>query len=237
MNPSPHRIALIIPALNEAESIGRQLAEIPEGLVQQTIVADNGSRDGTAEIAAAAGADVVHEPRKGYGSACLRGIAHIRSDITALLFLDADLSHAPQDIEALVREFNAGDWDMVLGSRVLGPAAPGSLTPVQRFGNRLTARLIQWVWAVRFTDLGPLRIISRAALERLHMSDPDFGWTVEMQVKVARCGMKFKEVPVAYRVRKFGKSKVSGTLEGSARAGLKIFWTVYRVWREGTTPC
>jgi len=235
MAPHSHRIAAIIPALNEAESIGRQLAEIPPGLVAQTIVADNGSTDSTVMIAEGAGAEVVREPRRGYGSACLAGLGRLQADITAVLFLDADLSHAPEDIEQIVRVFVQGDWDLIVGSRVLGPAEPGSLTPVQRFGNWLTTRLIRWLWGAKFTDLGPLRIVSRAALDRLKMRDPDFGWTVEMQVKAAQMGLRFTEIPVRYRCRRFGVSKVSGNIVGSARAGFKILTTVFRAWRGSMT--
>lgn len=231
MSEAHHRIGLIIPALNEAESIGRQIAEIPAGLVAQTLVVDNGSTDSTQAVAARAGAEVVHEPRRGYGSACLAGIAKLRSEITAVLFLDADLSHAPEDIARIVRAFDGSDWDLIIGSRVLGRAEPGALTPVQRFGNWLTTRLIRWAWGVSFTDLGPLRIVSRDALRRMEMSDPDFGWTVEMQVKAARLGLRVTEIPVAYRRRKYGQSKIAGTVTGSARAGFKILWTVYRAWR------
>lgn len=232
MSQTHHRIALIIPALNEAESIGQQLAEIPPTLAAQTIVVDNGSTDSTAANAESAGAEVVREPRRGYGSACLAGLAQLRPDITAVLFLDADLSHAPQDLERIVRVGEEENWDLVVGSRVLGPSESGSLTPVQRFGNWLTTRLIRSLWGARFTDLGPLRMVTREALGKLEMRDPDFGWTVEMQVKAARLGLRFIEIPVAYRRRRFGKSKVSGTFAGSARAGFKILWTVYRAWRE-----
>jgi glycosyltransferase involved in cell wall biosynthesis len=231
-----HRVALIIPALNEAEGIGRQLAEIPAGLAEQIIVADNGSTDDTAAVAARAGAEVASAPRRGYGSACQAGLARLRPEITAVLFMDADLSHEPRDVEAVVRMFEQGEWDMVLGSRLLGRAEPGALTPVQRFGNWLTTRLLRWIWGAEFTDLGPLRIVSREALHRLAMHDPDFGWTVEMQAKAASLGLRCKEIPVAYRCRKFGRSKVAGTISGSARAGIKILWTVYRVWREQGSP-
>ncbi len=231
--PNPaHHIALIIPALDEAESIGRQLEEIPLGLAAQTIVVDNGSSDRTPELAREAGAEVVSEPRRGYGRACLAGLDHLRPDVTAILFLDADLSHAPQDIEKLAAVFCKGGWDMVVGSRVLGRAEPGALTPVQRFGNWLTTRLIRWIWGASFTDLGPLRILTREALRRLEMQDPDFGWNVEMQVKAARLGLKFTEVPVTYRRRRYGRSKISGTISGSARAGAKILWTVYKSWHD-----
>ena len=223
-------IALIIPALDEAESIGRQLDEIPRSLFAQTIVVDNGSTDGTADAARNAGAEVVREPRRGYGRACQTGLAHLRPQIKAVAFMDADLSCAPPDVERLARFFSAGEWDMVVGSRVLGRAEPGSLTPVQRFGNWLTTRLIRWIWGVPFTDLGPLRILSREALERLDLRDPDFGWNVEMQVKAAQLQLRCAEIPVNYRRRRFGRSKISGTFVGSARAGAKILWTVYECW-------
>ena len=231
MPANPNRIAVIIPALNEAESIGRQLGEIPPGLLAQIIVVDNGSTDSTGEVAQRSGAEVVRAPRRGYGSASLAGIAKLRPEITAVLFLDADLSHSPEDIERMVRAFDGGDWDLIIGSRVLGQAEPGALAPVQRFGNWLTTRLIRWIWDASFTDLGPLRIVSCDALRRMEMSDPDFGWTVEMQVKAARLGLRFAEIPVAYQRRRFGASKISGTVLGSARAGITILSTVYRAWR------
>jgi len=227
-----HRIALIIPALNEAESIGRQLADVPRDLFSQIIVVDNGSTDRTGEVAREAAAEVVCEPRRGYGRACQAGLAHLGSEITAVVFMDADLSHEPQDVERLVRFFADGEWDMVVGSRVLGMAEPGSLTPAQRFGNWLTTRLIRWIWGVSFTDLGPLRILSTDALARLDPRDNDFGWNVEMQIKAARLGLKYAEIPVNYRRRRFGRSKISGTIAGSVRAGIKILWNVYRGWKE-----
>jgi glycosyltransferase involved in cell wall biosynthesis len=236
MPQTRHHIALIIPALNEAESIGRQLGEIPPNVVAQTLVVDNGSTDSTAEVARRSGAEVVREPRRGYGSACLAGMARLRPDITAVLFLDADLSHSPQDVAKILGAFDGGDFDMILGSRVLGQAEPGALTPVQRFGNWLTTRLIRWIWGATFTDLGPLRIVSLDALRRLEMCDPDLGWTVEMQVKAARMGMRFAEIPVVYRQRRFGQSKISGTILGSARAGIKILWTVFCAWRRPSRP-
>jgi len=225
------RFALIIPALNEAESIGRQLGQLPRGLFAQIIVVDNGSVDATAEVAHAAGAQVVHERRRGYGQACQTGLEHLRPEITAVIFMDADLSDDPADVERLMRAAEEGGWDLVVGSRVLGRAEPGSLTPVQRFGNWLTTRLIRWIWHAAFTDLGPLRVVRRDALRRLNLRDRDFGWNVEMQAKAARLGLKVTEIPVNYRRRAFGKSKVSGTLRGSVRAGVKILWTVYRCWR------
>ena len=223
--------ALIIPALNEAESIGVVLSRLPSGLFSQVIVVDNGSDDGTSEVAQAAGAEVVQEPRRGYGQACLAGLAHLTPQVHAVAFMDADLSDDPTDLERLVRLFEQGEWDMVIGSRVLGSPEPGSLTSLQRFGNWLTTLLIRKLWHVSFTDLGPMRILSRQALNRLNLQDRDFGWTVEMQAKAARLRLRLTEAPVKYFRRRLGKSKVSGTLRGSVCAGAKILLTVYRCWR------
>ena len=225
------RYALIIPALDEADSIACALAEVPRNLFAQVIVVDNGSRDRTAEVARAAGAEVVSEPRRGYGQACLAGLARLKPEITAVAFMDADLSDDPRDLERLVRHFEERACDLVIGSRVLGEAEPGSLTPVQRFGNWLTTRLIRWIWGVSFTDLGPMRMVSRQALARLDLCDRNFGWNVEMQAKAAALGLLVSEVAVSYRKRRFGRSKISGTIRGSFRAGVKILWTVFRCMR------
>jgi len=223
--------ALIIPALNEAETIGLVLKALPRGLFSQIIVVDNGSDDGTSEVAQAAGAEVVREPRRGYGQACLAGLAHLAPQVDAVAFMDADLSDEPTDLEQLVRLFATGHWDMIIGSRVLGNPEPGSLTLLQRFGNWLATLLIRKIWHVSFTDLGPMRILSRPALERLNLQDHDFGWNVEMQAKAARLRLRVTETPVKYFRRRHGKSKISGTLQGSLRAGAKILLTVYRCWR------
>ena len=216
--------------MNEGESIGRVLAQIPNGLFSQVIVVDNGSEDGTAEVARAGGAWVVREPRRGYGRACLAGLDQLHREIVAVAFMDADLSDDPGDLARIVQLFTEGPWDLVLGSRVLGNPQPGSLTPLQRFGNWVSTRLIRWLWHVRFTDLGPMRMISRRALDRLRLQDQDFGWNVEMQAKAARLRLRVLEIPVRYRRRASGRSKISGTLTGSVRAGLKIIWTIYRCW-------
>jgi glycosyltransferase involved in cell wall biosynthesis len=228
----PQQYALIIPACDEAESIRLLLPLIPRGTFDQVIVVDNGSRDRTAAVAREAGAEVVSEPRRGYGRACLAGLAHIHQEISAVAFMDADLADDAEDLQKLAEVFKKGDWDLVIGSRVLVAAERGSLAPVQRFGNWLATRLIRLLWGARFTDLGPLRIARRDVLTRLDVRDGDFGWNVEMQAKAARSGLKVIEVPVRYRRRRFGRSKISGTVWGSARAGLKILWTIYRCWRE-----
>jgi glycosyltransferase involved in cell wall biosynthesis len=228
----PRKYALIIPALNEEEAIGVLLRQIPRALFARIIVVDNGSADGTATVAREAGAEVVIEPRRGYGRACLAGIAALSPGTSAVVFMDADLSDDPLDLTCLVRRFENDALDLAIGSRVLGSSEPGSLTPLQRFGNWLTTSLIRSIWKVSFTDLGPLRMIDCDALERLRLRDPDFGWNVEMQAKAARLRLRMGEIPVQYRRRRFGKSKISGTITGSVRAGAKILWTVYRCWRS-----
>lgn len=225
---------VVIPALNEERSIGRVLEKIPAGLVRCVVVADNGSTDSTARVAAAAGAAVVTEPRRGYGSACLAGIRYSASldpppDIVA--FLDADYSDHPDELGRVLEPITAGRADLVIGSRVLGKREPGSLLPQARFGNFLAAVLIRLLYRVRITDLGPFRAIRADALETLSMADPDFGWTVEMQVKAARAGLRVEEVPVSYR-RRIGESKITGTLTGSVRAGWKILATIFRYARS-----
>ena len=228
--------ALIIPALNEAESVGLVVQQLPPGLFLQVIVVDNGSQDATAVVARAAGAHVISEPRRGYGQASLAGLAELRPDIDAVAFMDADLSDDPKDLGGLAEFFDQADYDLVIGSRVMGQAEPGSLTPVQRFGNWLTTLLIRSIWHVSFTDLGPMRILSVGALKRLRLRDRDFGWNVEMQAKAAKMGLRVAEIPVRYRRRRFGRSKISGTVWGSLRAGVKILWTVYRCWRLREEP-
>ncbi|MBU2580416.1 MAG: glycosyltransferase family 2 protein [Alphaproteobacteria bacterium] len=213
------RIGVVIPALDEEEAIGKVIADIP-GFADAIVVADNGSRDGTAEMARAAGAIVVREDEAGYGAACLAGLA-VLPPVDIVVFLDGDYSDYPQDLAQLVDPIVAGKADLVIGSRILGGAEPGALTPQQVFGNWLATRLIAIIWGERFTDLGPFRAIRFEALAGLDMADRDFGWTVEMQVKAARAGLACHEVPVRYRKR-IGTSKISGTIRGTIKAGLKI---------------
>ncbi len=225
------RYALIIPALNEADSIGRLIGQVPRGLFAQMIVVDNGSQDSTAEAARAAGAEVVEEPQRGYGRACVAGLARVLPETSSVAFIDADLSDDPADLKPLLHTLEEGQWDLVIGSRVLGQAERGSLTFLQRFGNWLATRLIRFLWGVSFTDLGPLRVLRMDALRRLALRDRNFGWNVEMQAKAARLGLRVTELPVSYRRRPFGKSKISGTLLGSITAGVTILLTIYRCWR------
>ena len=217
----------VIPALDEEVSLGAVLDAIPSPLVRRVIVADNGSRDGTARVARARGAHVVLEPRRGYGAACLRALEALQSDPPeVVLFLDADGSDDPSEAPELLRPILEGRADLVIGSRVLGRAERGALTPHARFGNWLATRLLRALYGARYTDLGPFRAIRYGALQSLGMKDRDFGWTVEMQVRAARRGLRHMEVPVRYR-RRVGRSKISGTVGGSVRAGVKILATVF----------
>lgn len=230
------QVALIIPALNEEEALPRVLAEVPADVVGRVIVVDNGSTDGTAAAARAAGAEVISEPKRGYGAACLAGLAHLaKAPPDVVVFMDGDHSDRASELPAVVGPVLAGEADMVIGSRVLGEAEPGSLSPVQRFGNALACSLMRALYGARHTDLGPFRALSWPALQRLRMADEDYGWTVEMQVKAARLGMRVVEVPVSYHRRRAGKSKVSGTIRGVAGAGTKILWTIFRHSTFSTT--
>ena len=223
-------MAVVIPALDEEGALPAVLAAIPRSLVSEVVVVDNGSVDRTAEVARNAGATVVQEPRRGYGAACLAGLAALAPRPPEVVaFLDADGSDDPAELPLLVGPIRAGDADLVVGSRVLGGAEPGSLTAAQRFGNRVATALLGLAFGARFTDLGPFRAIRWVALERLGMRDRDYGWTVEMQARAARGRLIAIEVPVASRRRKAGRSKVSGTVRGVVGAGAKILWTIARV--------
>jgi glycosyltransferase involved in cell wall biosynthesis len=216
----------VIPALDEAEAIGDVLDALPRPPVRRVVVCDNGSRDRTAEVARAHGAEVVHEPRRGYGAACLRGIEALSADPPdVVLFLDADRSDDPTEARRVLEPILDGDADLVIGSRTLGSREPGAMAPQARFGNWLASLLLRTLYGVRTTDLGPFRAITYGGLLSLGMRDQDFGWTVEMQVKAARTGLRSEEVPVSYR-RRVGRSKISGTLSGTLHAGTKILGTI-----------
>jgi glycosyltransferase involved in cell wall biosynthesis len=227
-------VAVVIPALDEQDALPGVIGAIPAAgdgwSIREIVVVDNGSRDRTAEVARAAGATVVPEPRRGYGAACLAGLAHLRRDPPGVVaFLDADHSDDPADLANVLAPIAAGAADLVVGSRVLGERERGALTPIQRFGNALSAALIGALFGARLTDLGPLRGIRWEALERLRMRDRDYGWTVEMQTRAFRARLRYREVPVRYRRRRAGRSKVAGTLRGAAGAGAKILLTIARV--------
>lgn len=224
-------IDLIIPACNEGAAIGKVIRDVPQGIIREIIVCNNNSTDNTAEEATAAGATVVDEPRRGYGRACLAGIAHIKQRPKDLqpdivVFMDGDYSDYPQEISALIEPMRSG-VEFVIGSRVTGNADRGSLTIPQRFGNWLATRLLKMIWGYSFTDLGPFRAISWDKLLELDMEDKTFGWTVEMQIKALKHKLSCAEVPVSYRQR-IGQSKVSGTIKGSIMAGYMILWTIFK---------
>lgn len=225
-------IVVIIPAFNEENAVGNVIRDIPGPLVQEIVVVNNNSRDQTTQVAAAAGATVLQEPRQGYGFACLAGIAYV-SGLTPppniVVFLDADYSDYPEEIPRLLAPILEGGYDMVIGSRALGNRQRGSMTPQQLFGNWLATRLLRLIYGVRYTDLGPFRAIRFTTLLALDMRDQTYGWTVEMQLKAAKLGFKTTEVPVSYRQR-IGFSKISGTVRGTVLAGYKIITTIFKYW-------
>ena len=222
------KIAVIIPAYNEAPSIAKVVNAIPKEINALVIVINNGSTDNTVVEAEHAGAIVLNEPRKGYGWACLKGIDYANEQHAEILvFMDGDFSDHPNEMLYLIAPIEAGKMDFVLGSRVLGERERGSLTPQQVFGNWLATRLIRIFYGVKFSDLGPFRAIHSEALKSLYMSDKTYGWTIEMQIKAAKKKLRFCEIPVSYRKR-IGISKVSGTIKGTVLAGIKIIWAVFK---------
>ena len=230
------RAALIIPALNEAECLPLLFDAMPPDLFRWIIVADNGSTDGTATVARARGAIVVAEPERGYGAASLAALAALPAEAEIVVWMQADLSEDPSQAAELMAPIRAGEADLVIGSRTLGTAAKGALLPHQQFGNRLACFLIRMFWGHRYTDLGPFRAIRRDALDRMRMADRNYGWTIEMQIKAVRMGLRVVEIPVRYGVRVAGENKVSGNWRASARAGWIILRTVFRFACRSKTP-
>ena len=226
------RIAIIIPAFNEENGIGEVIREIPRDLAIEIVVVNNASTDNTEKIAASEGATVLREPKPGYGRACLKGINYLKGLTPApdiVVFIDADHSDYPEEMGALVAPIVQHQADLVIGSRALGVRENGAMTPQQIFGNWLATRLLRLMYGVRFTDLGPFRAIRFDALMALEMSDKTYGWTVEMQLKAAKAGLRCTEVPVRYRKR-IGFSKISGTVKGTILAGYKIIMTIFKYW-------
>ncbi len=229
-------VVVIIPALNEEEALPKVLADLPE--VERVIVVDNGSTDQTASVALRHGANVVAEPARGYGAACLRGIATIEALIESghpppqvVAFVDADYGDHPDLLPNIVSPILSGRYDFVLGSRLAGRRDRGAMPPQAVWGNRLACFLMRLIWKTRYSDLGPMRAIRWSTLKQLQMRDRNYGWTVEMQIKAARLGVPLTEVAVPYRKR-LGVSKISGTVSGTIRAGYKILATIFRyaVW-------
>ena len=221
---------MIIPALNEERSIGQVIGDIPQDLVTEIVVVNNGSTDSTARVASDCGATVIDEERRGYGQACLAGMDYIKDSSYVpdiIVFLDADYSDYPQEIKDLVSPITEGGYDLVIGSRTIGERQRGALLPQAIVGNYMATRLIKLFYGVDFTDLGPFRAIRYDKLLSLDMRDETFGWTVEMQVKAAKKGFRCTEVPVSYRKR-IGTSKITGTVAGSVMAGAKIIWVIFR---------
>lgn len=223
-------VAVVIPARDEAETICRVLTGLKRYDVGQVVVGDNGSRDGTGVLAGRAGADVVHEDRLGYGAACAAALTALTPDISVVAFLDADLADDSSRLPELLGPILADEADLVIGVRPVALRESGSMTPPQAFGNWLATRLIRWIWGHAYQDLGPFRAIRRSSLEELGMEDRRFGWTVEMQVRALQEGLRVREVPVAYRARNGGRSKISGTVAGVFRAGASILHTIGRLW-------
>lgn len=223
-------VSVIIPAFNEQNGVGQVIAEIPKEIVSEIIVINNASTDKTERIASAAGATVLNEHTRGYGRACLKGIDYLiksspHPDI--VVFLDADHSDYPEEIEKLINPILTEGVDLVIGSRALGKKEKGAMTLQQIFGNWLATRLLALFYNAKFTDLGPFRAIRFSSLIALDMQDKTYGWTVEMQLKAAKKKMKCAEVPVRYRKR-IGFSKISGTVKGTIMAGYKIITTIIK---------
>lgn len=228
MNPA---IDVIIPVYNEEASIGKVLDEIPMEIIRNVVVCNNGSTDHTADVAISRGAILLNQPLKGYGNACLKGMEYLtgldaKPDI--VVFLDGDYSDFPEEMYSVVQPIIRDSKDLVIGSRTLGTMEQGAMMPQQIFGNWLATNLIRIIYQYHFTDLGPFRAIRYDKLVVMDMQDKTFGWTVEMQVKAAKAGMKTAEVAVKYRKR-IGHSKVSGTIKGTVLAGYKILWTIFKL--------
>ena len=217
------RVVLVIPALNEEATIAEVIARVPKSLVEHVVVVDGGSQDRTAARAQRAGATVVRETRPGYGRACMRGVEHARSlGAEAVAFVDAALCEDPAELDRVLDPVLRDDIELSVGSRTRGRLEPGALRPVQRAGNRLVTWLIGRRTGVCYSDLGSMRAIRLGALDRLGLRELAHGWPTEMQVSAAIHGLRIREVPVSYRNRRAGASKVSGSLRGAARAGVAM---------------
>ncbi len=225
------QLSIVIPALNEEAAIGALIAEIfatvPPALLRECIVVNNGSTDATADRARAAGALVVDEPRRGYGQACASGAARATADV--IVWMDGDGSDVPAEVAMIAGPVLDGRCDFAIASRLRGQREPGSLLWSQIFAGRLAGTAMRLLYSVRYTDMGPLRAISRTALAGLGMSEMTYGWNLEMQMKAARAGLRILEMPTTCRVRRGGVSKVAGSLSGSIKAAYRILLVLVRI--------
>ncbi|MEM9648500.1 MAG: glycosyltransferase family 2 protein [Bacteroidota bacterium] len=222
-------IKVIIPAVNEGDSIGKVVAELPKS-VSEVIVVNNGSVDDTVENATKAGATVLTEDQRGYGYACLKGLDYLSKQSKTpdiVVFIDGDYSDYPEELDKVVAPILEKNIDFVIGARIKALREPGSMTPQQVFGNQLATFLMRLIFRAKFTDLGPFRAIKYDKLKELEMEDKTYGWTVEMQLKVLKKKMTYTEVPVRYK-RRIGISKVSGTVKGTIFAGIKILGWIFK---------
>ncbi len=227
---SMNLVSVIIPAFNEENGVGLVIQEIPKDLIAEIIVVNNASTDNTEKIAREAGVTVLRESTPGYGRACLKGIDYLKKKEvrpSIVIFLDADHSDYPEEMRELIKPILENKADLVIGSRALGQKESGSMTPQQIFGNWLATLLLRVLYKITFTDLGPFRAIRFDSLLLLDMQDKTYGWTVEMQLKAAKLGLRCMEVPVRYRKR-IGFSKISGTVKGTIMAGVKIISTIFK---------
>ncbi len=223
------KVAIVIPAYNEENSIGLVLNSIPDKFKSQVVVVNNNSSDNTAQVVSDLGFSVISETRPGYGSACLKGVdfAEKNFKFDTLVFLDGDFSDFPSDIYRHIEKQKLTGADVVIGSRNLGEAEPGSLLPQAKFGNWLATSLMNLFTGSKFTDLGPFRLVKKTAYDKMNMQDTNFGWTMELQIKAVKLGLHCEEVSVRYRKR-VGESKISGTIKGSVLAGYKILYTLFK---------
>lgn len=221
------QVSVIIPALNECDSIGYVVASMPWARIAECIVVDNGSTDGTAEVATAAGARVIHSA-SGYGSACNAGAAAALPQSTVLVFMDGDGSDVIEDMDRLMQPVLEGVTDCAIGSRLRGRRQPGSMLPSQIFAGKMVSLILRFLYSARYSDMGPFRAIRRSALQELQMSEMTYGWNLEMQVKVLKHQLRVCEIPVDYRRRIGGTSKVSGNLSASLKTAMRIILVLLR---------